>query len=89
LRLRHGGPRATEPDDARDDVDFDLDQVKVTGHFAHFLSLARDFLRDVDRLVALGDPPPLVNILALIQASRARCVSRANFFSTNSRRGSA
>ena len=34
-------------------------------------------------------PPELpVNILALIHNSRARCVSRVNFFSTNCRRAS-
>jgi len=35
-------------------------------------------------------PPELpMNILALIHASRARCVSRSNFFSANCRRVSA
>jgi hypothetical protein len=40
-------------------------------------------------LRSVTPPLLLVNIFALIQASRARCVSRANFFSTNSRRASA
>ena len=40
-------------------------------------------------LRSVTPPLLLVNIFALIHASRARCVSRANFFSTNARRDSA
>ena len=40
-------------------------------------------------LVAVIPPLLVVNIFALIHASRARCVSRANFFSTNCWRESA
>jgi hypothetical protein len=52
-RLRRG---TAGSNDDRNDVDVDLEQVELARHLAHFLALAGNFLRDVDRHVALGDP---------------------------------
>src|SRR5581483_4367007 len=80
---------AAQPNDRRDQVDIDLEQVEIARHLSHLLALARDLLGNVAMLRSVTPPEPPTNILALIHASRARCVSRVNFRSTNCRRTSA
>ena len=43
--------RAAQSNDDRDEIDVDFEQIEITGHFAQFLTLASNLLRDV----RLGD----------------------------------